>query len=303
MVTTKGNVTLKPCILVPLHSSVTGGVAYTRRTINVLDAPLDAPKLAAVFATEGGTLSAGDADAVRRDVERWETTKIVEDRAEHERAEDARKKARSEISKLCIKTAFGLICPIAYESELSEAIERAHAIVSAFNNDPATRYTRVSLFIMRGHVAATDEEAAKAIGDEIRRLVAQMDAGIGKLDVEAIREAATKARALAATLSDEQSVIVSEAVKAARKAANTIAKRIDRDGEIAAVVVADIQRGAIEKARMAFLDLDDASAPAPDSDPAPVANVQRVAGLDLDDEGEDNESAQSAQAMNGTGVL
>ncbi len=292
MVTTKGNVTLKPCILVPLHSSVEGGVAYTRKT---LDAPLGAPKLADVLATEAGALSAGEADDVRRDVERWETTKIVEDKAEHERAKKVQSLARGEISKLCIKTSFGLICPIAYESELSAAIDRAHAIVTAFNSDPATRYTRVSLFVVRGHVAATDEEAAKAIGDEIRRLVQQMDAGIGKLDVEAIREAASKARALAATLSDEQSVIVSEAVKAARKAANTIAKRIDRDGEIAAVVVADIQRGAIEKARMAFLDLDDMSAPAPDSDPAPVANVQRVAGLDLDDEGEGYESAQSAQ--------
>jgi hypothetical protein len=289
MVTTKGNVTIKPCILVSLHSSVTGGVSYTRKT-------LDAPKMPDTFVTVSQT-----ADRDDRDVERWETTKIVEDKAEHERAEDARKKARSVISKLCIKSAFGLICPIAYESELSEAIESAHATVTGFNDDPTTRYTRVSLFVMRGHVAATDEEAAKAIGDEVRRLVAQMDAGIGKLDVEAIREAASKARALAATLSDEQSVIVSEAVKAARKAANTIAKRIDRDGEIAAVVVADIQRGAIEKARMAFLDLDDTSAPvAPDSDPAPVANVQRVAGLDLDDEGDGNEGlngAASAEPM------
>lgn len=280
MVTTKGNVTIKPCILVSLHSSVTGGVTYTRKTLDTPELP---ETVAAVAETE---------KTVDRDVERWETTKIVEDKIEHERAEDARKKARGEITKLCIKSAFGLICPVAYESELSEAIDRAHAIATGFNDDPATRYTRVSLFVMRGHVASTDEEAAKAIGDEVRRLVAQMDAGINKLDVKAIREAADKARSLAATLSDEQSEIVSEAVKSARAAARAITKRIEKDGEIAAVVLADIQRGAIEKARMAFLDLDDTSVPvAPDSEPAPVANVQRVAGLDLDDGGDGAEMA------------
>jgi CheY-like chemotaxis protein len=162
MVTTKGNVTIKPCILVSLHSSVTGGVTYTRKT-------LDAPELPETIAAP-----AAPEKAVDRDVERWETTKIVEDKAEHERAEDARKKARGAITKLCIKSAFGLICPVAYESELSEAIESAHAIATGFNDDPTTRYTRVSLFVMRGHVASTDEEAAKAIGDEVRRLVSEL---------------------------------------------------------------------------------------------------------------------------------
>jgi hypothetical protein len=281
MVTTKGNITIKPCILVSLHTSVNGGVTYMRRTLDASTTP------------EGLTVPA---QATERDVERWETTKIVEDKVEHERAEDARKKARSEISKLCIKSAFGLICPIAYESELSEAIDRAHKIATGFNEDPTTRYTRVSLFVMRGHVASTDEEAAKAIGDEVRRLVSQMDAGIGKLDVKAIREAADKARSLAATLSDEQSEIVGEAVKAARAAAKTIVKRVEKDGEAAAIVLADIRRGAIEKARIAFLDLDDAPASADDSEQAPVANVQRVAGLDLGVENDDGEVESMSSA-------
>jgi hypothetical protein len=44
----------------------------------------------------------------------------------------------------------------------------------------------------------------KAIGDELRRLVAQMDTGVAMLDIEAIRDAASKARALAVTLTEKE---------------------------------------------------------------------------------------------------
>lgn len=272
MVTTKTTVTIKPGILVSLKSSVTGGVSYTRTT-------LEAPKLPE-------TVAAVAPETERRDVERWETTKIVEDKAEHKRAEDARKKATGEIRKLCIKSAFGLICPLSLEAELTAAIDRARAAATEYND--TARYTYVSLHVLRGHIASSDEEAVKAIGGEVRGLVAQMDAAITKLDPEAIREAASKAQSVSAMLGDEQSAIVSEAVKAARAAARTIAKRITKDGELAAIVLADIKRGAIEKARFAFLDLDDAAPVALDSEPAPAANVQRMAGLDLDaDAGDD----------------
>jgi hypothetical protein len=287
MVTTKTTVTIKPGILVSLKSSVTGGVTYTRTT-------LDAPKLPESIAAEPADVAAN-----RRDVERWETTKIVEDAAEHKCAEDARKKATGEIRKLCIKSAFGLICPLAYEAELTAAIERARATATGFNE--TARYTHVSLHVLRGHIASSDEEAVKAIGGEVRGLIAQMDSAIGKLDPEAIRDAASKAQSVAAMLGDEQSAVVSEAVKAARAAARTIAKRVTKDGEIAAVVLADIKRGAIEKARFAFLDLDDAAPVAPDSEQAPAANVQRVAGLDLDADGDEVpgevEAASGAEPM------
>ena len=283
MVTTKSVVTIKPGILVSLKSSVSGGVTYTRTT-------LEAPKLPDTIAAVSETVE-------RRDVERWETTKVVEDKNEHKRAEDARTKACKLIRDLCIKSAFGLICPLDRESELNVAIDGSRAAVTAHNE--TANYTRVSLYVLRGHIASTDEEAAKAIGDEVRALVAQMDKAIVKLDVEAIRETATKARSLSAMLSDEQAAIVGEAVKAARAAAKMIAKRIEKDGEIAAIVLADIKRGAIEKARIAFLDLDDAAPVAPDSDPAPAANVQRVAELDLDDAGEGEDEGSD---LNGVSV-
>jgi len=122
----------------------------------------------------------------------------------------------------------------------------------------------------------------RGIGDEVKQLIAQMDAGITKLDVEPIREAATKARELSAMLSEDQAEIVSEAVKAARSAARTIVSRIEKEGEQSAVVLADIKRGALEKARIAFLDLDDVETAA--TELAPAANIGRVAGVEIDGE-------------------
>lgn len=246
---------LRPGVLVSLKSSVTGGTSYSRVDL--------------------------DADAAEgRKVERWETTKVVEDPEEHEAARKARGKARSEISRVCVATAFGMLCPEADEPALAAAIAKAHGIVDTFNETAQT--CRVSLYVLRGHIATTDEEAARAIGDEVAQLVSAMSAGIDAIDVSAIREAADKARALGAMLSGEQQETIGEAVKAARAAARTLAKRVEKEGEEKALVLADIKRGAIEKARIAFLDLDDAPATDGAGPAMPAANLQRVDALDFE---------------------
>lgn len=250
----ESRIQLRPGVLVSLKSSVTGGTSYTRTELDA------------------------DERADGRKVERWETTKVVEDPEEHEAARRARGKARGEISRVCVHTAFGMLCPEADEEALSAAIARARALVDEFN--ASARTCRVSLYVLRGHIATTDEEAARAIGDEVAGLVSEMSAGIDRLDVEAIRAAADKARQLGAMLSAEQQETVGEAVKAARAAARTIVARVGKEGEDKAVVLADIKRGAIEKARMAFIDLDDA--PAAPAEAMPAANVQRAAGLDIE---------------------
>ena len=53
----------------------------------------------------------------------------------------------------------------------------------------------------------------------------------------------------------EQEKRVSVAVKAARDAANQLAKRIERDGEEAAKVIREQNMAAVEMARFAFLDI------------------------------------------------
>jgi hypothetical protein len=242
---------IKPGLLVALKSSVEGGVSYQRRD-------LDADKI------EGS------------DVARWETTRVIDDPAEHERAIKARGKALSAIRGVCSPTTFGLLCPVDREAELDAAVKVAREIIDAHNAD--ANCTRVKVYVLKGRIASTDEEAARAISQEVKSLVDSMSAGIDKLDPEAIREAAQKAQQMAAMLGDEQIQAVAGAVEAARKAARTIVKRIQKDGEQASIVMMDLQRGAIERARIAFLDLDDA--PKVEGEALPAVDLQRFADVE-----------------------
>jgi hypothetical protein len=221
---------IRPGILVALKSTVTGGVEYKRVD---LDAGSETPNGASVA--------------------RWETTRVIVDPAEHDRAVKVRGKALGLIRGLAAATSFGLICPQDRESELDEAVKKARAMVEE-HNDNAT-CTRVAIYCLKGRIASTDEEAARAISGEVRSLLDAMDRGIAQLDVAEIREAASKAASLGSMLGEDQVKAVGEAVEQARKAARVIVKRIEKEGEDAAVVLADIQRGALEKARFAFLDL------------------------------------------------
>ena len=65
---------------------------------------------------------------------------------------------------------------------------------------PAAWVYRVQVAVLTGRVASDDEEAFRAIGGEMRDLLDGMDAGIAKFDAKAIREAANRAKGLAAML-------------------------------------------------------------------------------------------------------
>src|SRR6516165_3167737 len=236
---------IRPGLMISLKTTVKGGVSYLREDL-----------------TEGAeTRSDGKA------VEKWETTKIVEDPAEHERARKTINKARSIIAKVCITTAFGLLCPEEREAELNTAIAEAKKLISAHN--ATATFTHVRVYCLKGRIASTEEESARAIGEEVSALLATMNQSIDKLDVEAIREAATKAKQLEEMLGPEQAEAVAGAVEQARKAARAIVNK-------------DIARGNLEKARIAFLDFEE-KAPEAVVASLPAANMQRMAGLDFGD--------------------
>lgn len=269
---------IKPGILVSLKSTVAGGVQYARTNIDT-----------------GTTLESG---AHR---EKWQTEKVVIDLAAHEAASKTRSKALALIRAVCNPTAFGLLCVEGREAELDAKVREARAMVE--ENNATNPTTRVTIYCLKGRVASTDEEAARAIASEVSDLVAAMNAGVGALDVEKIRDAADRAKGMLAMLSDEKAEAVSEAIKQARSAARTIVKRVQKDGEKAEIVARDIQTGALEKARIAFLDLSDDTIPAP-ADAMPVTDVQRIASLDVGEEEEViPESADPNLARNADGSL
>lgn len=245
--------TLRPGFLVSLKSTVTGGVNYQR-----ID--LDAPDK-----EEAGGAA----------VARWETTKKIDDPAEFERATKIRGKARNLIAAICATSEFGLLCPASREFDLKRAIEEAKRLADEHNATARKSFVRV--YAITGRIAQDDAEAARAVSSEVRGLLDEMERGIAAANPEAIREAARKAKNLGAMLTDDAAAKVTGAIEQAREAARAIVKRIQKDGESAAAVVAECKLDEIRTARFAFLDLDETGEA---SKIAPVA-----AAIEMDPEG------------------
>jgi len=227
--------TLRPGLLVSLKSTVSGNVHYTRRDI--------VPERIKKDGTEEA---------------KWETERVITDPVEHEAATKARQQARQAISKVCAVSAFGLLCPESKADELEAGIVEAKKIVDAFNE--TAKLTRVSVYAITGRIAPDDVEAVRAINSEVKELLDAMQEGVSNLNVKVIREAAAKARSVAAMLSMDAEVRVKVAIEAARKAASKIVKA----GEAAAIEVDRQAIRTITEARTAFLDLGpvkDVSAP------------------------------------------
>lgn len=222
---------LRPGLLVSLKSTMRGGVHYTRTDLE------------ADHTTEDGAQRA-----------RWETSREIPDPDEFNRATAARGKARSMVAAVCCPSSFGLLCPESAEADLGAAVEEARKVADEHN--ATASLTRVDVFVLVGRIAQNDAEAARAITDEVRGLLEQMRAGIKDANPEAIREAANKARALGAMLTEGVADKVSAAIAEARRAAREIVKRVEKDGQTAALVVAACSVQAIESARFAFLDLE-----------------------------------------------
>jgi hypothetical protein len=223
-------------------------------------------------------------------VEKTLVTRTMKDPEEHTRAIKARGAMRSVVEAVCAGTPFGLLCPQENRASLDAAIAQAREIGERHRRGytegdgteiPPARYTSVGLYVIKGEIASTDEESANAIAEEMRRLLATVNEGIDRLDVDTIRDAATKAKEMAVMLSPEAEEQVSAAVKAARAAARTIVARVEKRGEDVAEVLSSIDRSAIASARMAFIDLDETASD--DGESMPAVSAQRFAAFDAMD--------------------
>lgn len=215
--------TLRPGVLVSLKTSVTGNVAYRRRD-----------------------LETGRTRAV------WETERTIDDPAEFDEATKVRSKCRTLIVAACSTSSFGLLCPDAGADELEKAMQEAQRIAAEFNE--RARRTRIAIYIIAGRIAADDVEAVRAINSEVRELLADMESGLKKLNVKAVREAANKAKSIGRMLSPEAAARIQTAVDIAREQARKIVKA----GEAAEKEIDKAVLKKIRQQRTAFLDLDGA---------------------------------------------
>lgn len=244
--------TLKPGILVSLKTTLKGNVDYQRTDI-------------------------ADQQDGQTAISTWQTTRVITDIPEHERAVQVRGKASNLIRACCARTSFGLLCPEDRADALSEAISDAGRLVEEFNSRAV--HSQIGIYVIRGRVARDDEEAVKAINAETRDLLDAMAQGIDKLDVKAIRDAADRAKQIGQMLDARAQEQVNAAVVAARAAARKIVSRIEKAGEDAAVVLAEINRQPIATARFSFLDVDSIEPEPAPGDAMPAVQVSRFDGL------------------------
>lgn len=220
--------TLRPGLLVSLSTTIKGNVRYSVTEI-------EADHIAS--------------DGTRR--ARWETDKLVIDPTEHDEAVKLRGKARSLVTAVCSASAHGLLCRQDNRERLLDAIREAQMIANEFNARASV--TRMAVNAIIGEVAADDVQAVRAINEEVRSLMEAMDAGLRKLDVAAVRDAANRARELSAMLTPEAASKAQAAIDAARSAA----RRIVKAGEEAAIEIDAATLRTIREGRAAFLDLDE----------------------------------------------
>lgn len=218
---------LRPGYLVGLKTSIKGNVSYVKTEVE------------AEHKTEEGAAKAS-----------WETERTIDNPKEHEAATKVRSKARNLLAAVCAQTAFGLLCPENRANELEKAIDDARKLCEDFNE--TAEITRIDFNAIKGRVSPTDAEAIQAINGEIRELITDMEEGIKSLDVEVVREAATKAKQLGAMLNDSAKATVQGAIDAARK----VATKINKAGEKAAAEIDQQALETLRHARTAFLDLE-----------------------------------------------
>lgn len=242
-------VKIKPGILVALTTSIKGVVEYE-------------------------TLDLGSQCDGSVQVDQWQTKKTVADVAEHKAATEIRSRARSLIGSACYHTAFGFVALEANEKELDANIAAAQKNIEEFN--AKATYAKVSLAVLKGRIASTDQEAVRSIREETARLLEIMERAVKIGDVTAIRDAANKARQVGQMLDGAAAEKASEAINGARAIARTIVKEIGERGVTAESVIAEIGYEKVATARMAFLDLD-ISADATAIEPIETLNAERFA--------------------------
>lgn len=252
---------IKPGILVVASVRCSGGVRYTKNNVT--------------------QEKNGQTEATT-----WETTRIIADKAEHDAATKIRATVRNGIAGACYHTPFGLLCPETdeggkNEEALNRAISDGRTLAAEFN--ASARTTRVEVFVLRGRIASTDEEAAEAIAAEVRRLLDDMEEACKAANVDAIRKAANKARNLGVMLEGDMGEQVTEAIKAARSVARQVVKRVEKAGEDAESVLKDLSLKPIETARFVLDSALEELAESRPGEELPAVDARRFSGIDMDD--------------------
>lgn len=203
----------------------------------------------------------------------------IDDTIEYEAALKERNRLRGIITAVCIPSEFGPLCPADREAELESAIAEAKAGEAAWNAQ--AKYTFISISALPAVIAQDSELAATAITAQVRDLLIKTVEAIKAADPKEIRENCKRLRNMSSMLSPELAAKADKALRNARSIARKLVKRVEKAGENAAAVLAEINAAEVDSARFEFLELSPLPEGADDGgEPLPAADMQRFDALD-----------------------
>lgn len=238
---------MRPGLLVALKTAVRGGVEYKREDIDSDD--------------EGK-------------FKKWETTRLMEDPAEHDAAVKTAGAASRLVSKLCVRTEFGLLCLLDREAEFDAAVLAARMKVNDFNAKAKT--CKIHVTAVKARIADNDAEAIRALVQEAKDLLDDMGVAIANADVDSIRKAAGEAKNLSKMMTPDTSGWVNSALEAARETATAIVKRAGNLSDEVTKSVIEVETEAFATARFEFLEVATKAIEA-----LPSVDLQRMGELEV----------------------
>lgn len=215
---------LRPGLIVALSTSVTGGVIYQRKDLDERCAKEGSNAMGAKRTCKRLKGHAGNCDftdMTAEEITRWETTRIIADKAEHDEAVKVRNKARSLITGVTVWSNFGNLCPSDREAELDAAYAEARRRVDEFNDK--SQHTRVGVYMLKATIP-DNTQSAQAISSDVVEMIDQMMTGLNNGDEGEVREAANKLTSLTEMLGEGPKAIAEKAIAEARSAARAIVK-------------------------------------------------------------------------------
>ena len=241
--------TLRDSVFLVLTTRLVGGIKYDREEL-------------------GGDVKSGT------EILEWKTRRTIENVEEHRKAVATRSKMRSIVTKNCISTMMGLICPKVDELKLDESLGEAERIAKEFNETAKT--CRLGVIGMKWDVQSDNDKAAKLIAGQIKNMLSDLDAAIKEANVEKIREILASTKGLDETIPDNKGgTVLAEAMRAARVAATTIRREFEKKARDIEEVKRELDTTPIDSARAFFLDFAD--------DVTPVAPGEALAAPEIDE--------------------
>jgi len=150
-----------------------------------------------------------------------ETRKTIRAREEYDRAAEVVSSCRTVLRRVIRATAIGWLCPVTDEAALDEAFAAIKEACATHNRTARRHFVRASL--VKARIASDDESAAREIAGQIRELTEELEAALGEVSPEKIRDAAARLLGFAPIVGATGSAV--EAARAAAKAAKAAAKK------------------------------------------------------------------------------